>query len=279
MRFQSHRQIGLNDLLKEKIGCSATKVKKMIAHSEIYINGELNTKHSPTVPKGAVIEISKTKRLPKEDIAILYEDQDMIAVEKPPGILSIQSTHDQDRTLFGKVNQYLKKKSHNRERAFIVHRLDQKVSGVIVFAKSESAKTFLTDNWPKFEKTYHAAVQGSPNDKTATLESWLFEDKNYKVHSGEKRPDSKLAVTHYKIEKKFRNFSLLSVTLGTGKKNQIRVQLADIGCSIIGDFKYGATSNPIGRIGLHAHTLSLIQPTSKKKLALHSPTPRSFFKL
>jgi len=280
MKIKTEREISLVDLMKEKMGGSITKIKKKIKQQEVFVNGELITGHNPQIPAQSVVEFRETKRLLSMNIPILFEDSDLIAVEKPTGLLSSQSLKDKDGTVLGKVNQYLSHKTHNKERAFVVHRLDQKVSGVILFAKSYRIEQELSKNWTKFEKTYHAAVEGHPAKDSGTLESWLYEDRNYKVHSSiEQRADSKLAITHYEIEKKFRRHSLLSIKLGTGKKNQIRVHLADLGCPIIGDDKYGSNSNPIGRIGLHAHTLSILHPVSGKALTLHSPSPKSFFNL
>ncbi|MDA9951396.1 RluA family pseudouridine synthase [Oligoflexaceae bacterium] len=278
MKFKSEKEISLIDLMKIKVGGSVSNIKKKIKHQDIFINGELVVGHNPQVPANSIVEIRGAKRLTNESISILYEDDDLIAVEKPPGILSIQSLKDKDHTLFGKVNKYLIQKSHNSVRAFIVHRLDQKVSGVILFAKSKAVSQALSDNWFKFEKIYHAVVEGCPNPRVSRIESWLHEDRNFKVHSSpDKRPGSKLAITNYQVEKKFRQHSLLSVKLETGKKNQIRVHLAGTGCPIIGDVKYGSSSNPIGRIGLHAHTLKIIQPVTGEWVVIHSPSPASFF--
>jgi 23S rRNA pseudouridine1911/1915/1917 synthase len=279
VKFQAKKAMPLVEFLVLKIGCSATKVKKKMKHQDILINGEKIEEHNPVVPEGATVEMLVSKTQNAEGLNILHEDRDIIVVEKKAGLLSVQSRMDKDRTVFGLVNKYLIRKSHNKERALVIHRLDQKVSGVLIFAKTKKAEVFLTKNWSDFNKTYHAAVEGCPDPKDGTVESWLYEDKNYKVHAGPEREGAKFAITHYKLEKKFKNYSLLNVTLGTGKKNQIRVQLAEIECPIVGDMKYGATGNPIGRIGLHAHSLEITHPTSGERMTFHSPSPKSFYKL
>lgn len=279
MKFQADKDIKLANLLLEGIGCSMTKIKKKISQDDIFIDGVLSTEPNPIVPKGSLVELRKTKRIQGENIEILFEDKDLIAVSKPIGILTNHSLRKNEETLLDKVNKYLKSKPKHMDRAFVVHRLDQVVSGVIIFAKSKKVESILQENWYDFNKTYHAVVEGCPKAKSSTIESWLSEDKNYKVHSGKERPNSKHAITHYNVEKKFRHFSLLSVRLGTGRKNQIRVHLSDIGCPIVGDAKYGATARNLNRIGLHAHTMELTHPSTGKKLVLTAPTPSSFYRL
>lgn len=276
MKIRTEKSILLTELLKSKIGCSMTKVKKKISQDDIFINGVLVCEHNPEVPAGSLVEIKAKAIIPKDNISILFEDEHIIAVEKPCGLLTNQSKNDKKDTLLFKVSNYLKTKSHGKTRAFIVHRLDQKVSGIVIFAKNKETESYLIKNWYKFEKTYHALVEGCPKEKQGKIESWLYEDRNLKVHSGAQREDSKQAITFYSVDQKFRQFSLIAVKLGTGRKNQIRVHMADLGCPIVGDFKYGASANSIGRIGLHAHTMKLIHPISSKELIIRCPTPQSF---
>ena len=273
MKFRTNKPILLAELLQAKIGCSMTKIKETIAQEAIFINDVLNTEPNPLLAKNSRVEIRKTNRLTDERIQILFEDKHLIAVEKPAGILTNKSRNDSSQTLFGKINHHLRTKSHNQERAFVVHRLDQKVSGVILFAKTTAAEKYLKENWYDFRKTYHALVEGCPKEPKGTIESWLTEDRHFKVHSGQKRPESKRAVTYYQIEKKTPNFTLLAITLGTGRKNQIRVHMADMGCHIAGDMKYGASTNPLNRIGLHAFRMELNHPATGKRMIIEAPTP------
>ncbi|MBF0440835.1 MAG: RluA family pseudouridine synthase [Oligoflexales bacterium] len=277
MKFISENETCLITLLTQKIGYSITKAKKDIKNSEIIINKTASKEPNPVIPKGAVVEIKRKKRIDQENISILYEDNQLIAVDKPAGIISIGTCRNNEDSLFGKVNSYLKKTTAGRERAFIVHRLDQKVSGVVLLAKSAETEKLLEEHWQEYEKYYHALVEGTPQKSKGTIESWLFEDRNFKVHSGLKREGGKLAITRYEVERRFRNFTLLNVRLYTGRKNQIRVHLADIGCPIAGDLKYGASANPLGRLALHAHTFKMTHPVTGEKLVLSSPTPARFF--
>ena len=147
----------------------------------------------------------------------------------------------------------------------------------MIFAKNKETESYLIKNWYKFEKTYHALVEGHPKEKEGKIVSWLYEDRNLKFtqvlnEKTVKKPSPS------QVDQRFRQFSLIAVKLGIGRKNQIRVHMADLGCPIVGDFKYGAAANPIGRIGLHAHSMKLIHPKSQKELVIKCPTPQSFMR-
>lgn len=253
-----------------------SNVKKIIKNSDIYVNDTLIKNPAITIQEGAVVRLVRQKRI-EENLTILYEDNELIAVDKPVSMLSSGRDGDEDESLHKKVDRYLKKKSHNRCGAVVVHRLDRKVSGVLLFAKSFSIEKMLEERWVEYEKRYHALVERAPLDNHGTIESYLTEDANYKVHTGEKRENSKLAITHYKVVKRSTKAALLDITLGTGRKNQIRAQLAEIGSPITGDVKYSATTNIIGRIGLHAYSFKLTNPVTGKMINIVSPTPKRFF--
>ncbi len=166
-----------------------------------------------------------------------------------------------------------------QKRVFIVHRLDRDVSGVMIFAKNEEVKFRLQENWDQFTKEYCAVVEGAPPESSGTCVSYLAENSILRVVSGPRRPGAKEAVTHYEVMKKGRDYSLLAIRLGTGRKHQIRVQLADLGCPIAGDKDYGAQTNPIKRIALHARELHLIHPMTGEPLDLICPIPEPFKRL
>jgi 23S rRNA pseudouridine1911/1915/1917 synthase len=274
MKFVATSETTLLELIQKKQGCSATKAKKIVKNSEIQIDGVVCTDPNPALDKGACVILEMKKTGPKTDIAILYEDADLIVVDKPVGIITSGVSSDiREVSLHKKLIAYIKSRSHGRGMAYVVHRLDQKVSGVLVFAKSQAICDTLIDEWRTYEKRYHAVVEGTPKEAQGTLQSWLREDANYKVYSTHESKDAKLAITHFEVLATARGMSLLDIRLETGRKNQIRVQLADAGCPIVGDVKYGAKTNPFKRIGLHSYTLSLIHPRSQQRMVFTSPTP------
>ncbi|MBN2829822.1 MAG: RNA pseudouridine synthase [Candidatus Cloacimonetes bacterium] len=227
----------------------------------------------------AKISIASRKFLPK-DVIIIHEDRDILVVDKPAGILTIATDAEETNTLYYMLTDYVRKGNPKSiYRIFIVHRLDKDTSGIIVFAKSEQAKKYLQDNWEKTEKHYLALVAGTFKEKTGVLESYLVENKAHNVYS---TPDStlgKLARTEYKVLKESNNFSLLDITLHTGRKHQIRVQFADINHPLAGDKKYGVEKVKFNRLGLHSYSLSFDHPYSKERVTFRTKIPAFVHKL
>ncbi|MDD6878871.1 MAG: RNA pseudouridine synthase [bacterium] len=213
----------------------------------------------------------------KEKLDILYEDKNIIVVNKPSGLLCISSKKVKENTLYYKVSNYVKKKNKNN-KIFIVHRLDKDTSGIVVFSKSQSLKSTLQNGWEKYakERRYVAIVEGVPQKNHSTLKSLLKETSTFKVYSSS---TGKLAITKYRVISSNNNLSLLDIEIKTGRKNQIRVQLSDIGNPIIGDKKYNSKVNPIGRLGLHANKLVLINPITNKRMVFECDLPNGFVKL
>ncbi len=213
----------------------------------------------------------------KDKLDIIYEDKDLIVVNKPTHLLTISTDNEKERTLFHKVYLYLKKKNKNN-KVFVVHRLDKDTSGLIVFAKSEMVKKKLQNNWDKSIRNYVAVVNGNPKKEKDTLRSYLKETKTLLVYST-KDKDGELAITNYQKVMTNNEYSLLSINIKTGKKNQIRVQLSDIGHSIVGDKKYGFKKDPLRRLCLHANYLEFIHPITNKKMAFDIDIPKSFISI
>jgi RluA family pseudouridine synthase len=228
--------------------------------------------------------MSKKKRrdnrhLPK-GLSILYEDGDILVVDKPAGLLTVGTATNKTRTAYYILTDYVRKGSlKSRKRIFTVHRLDQWTSGILVFAKSEQIKQQLQSRWKQTEKKYLAVVHGSPAKKADTISSYLAENKAYVVYSTTDATKGKLAHTAYKVLKENRGLSLLEVTLLTGRKNQIRVHLADIGHPIIGDRKYGKADDGYKRLALQAKTLSFKHPTTGRQMTFETKTPAYLNKL
>ena len=202
---------------------------------------------------------------------VLFEDASIIAIQKPCGLLTIATDAEKHKTVYSIMNTALAK---TRERAFIVHRLDRFTSGVLLLAKSEEIKHRIMGNWKAAEKIYHALVEGCPSPYEGTLTHYLREDERLLVHALN-RPvrDSQEATLSYSVIREGRAHSLLRIELDTGRKNQIRAQLTAIGHPIAGDTKYGATTDPIRRLALHASSLSIPHPVSGVRMTFEAPLP------
>ena len=218
------------------------------------------------------------KYLPK-DLEILYEDKDILVINKPAGLLTVETATNKFKTAHYILTDYVRKGSlKSRKCIFTVHRLDQWTSGVLIFAKSEDAKLRLQDNWKQTQKTYVAVVYGQLKPKQGIITSYLYETKNYVVRSTTDKTKGKLAQTAYKVLKEAEQFSLVELDLLTGRKNQIRVHLADKGNPIVGDRKYGKAKDTYKRLALHAKSISFSHPTTSQLMTFEAKLP-SYFKI
>jgi len=213
----------------------------------------------------------------KKKIEILFEDKFLIIVNKPANLLTISTEKEKDRTLYSYVYDYLKKKNKNN-KVFIVHRLDKDTSGIVIFAKDEQTKFYMQNNWNKIKRNYVAVVNGKVEKKKDVLKSYLNETKTHFTYSVNDK-NGKLAITEYERVLENSKYTMLSLNLKTGRKNQIRVQLADIGNPIVGDKKYGIKKDPIRRMALHANYIEFIHPKTKNKVEIDIDIPNSFVNL
>ena len=210
-------------------------------------------------------------------MTILYEDWDILVVDKSCGLLSIASETVRENTAHYLLNEYVRKgNSKSKNRIYVVHRLDRDTSGVLVFAKSEQAKKFLQDNWADFKKKYVAVVCGILTEKEGMITSCLAENSMHKMYSVADPKKGKFARTGYRVIKESEDRSLLEIDLMTGRKNQIRVHMADLGCPVAGDKKYGVKDKSIKRLCLHAHTIDLVHPFSKEPISFEAKIPNYF---
>lgn len=215
----------------------------------------------------------------KEKLKIVYEDKHLVIIDKKPGVLTVGTDKDKEHTLFHELLTFQKQKNKNN-KIFIVHRLDRDTSGLVVFAKSERIKKILQDTWDNVERKYIAVVNGLVINKQGVIESYLMETKTFYVYSTSNKIKGKYAKTNYSVIKQNKKYSLLDINIKTGRKNQIRVHLNDIGHSIVGDKKYGAKdNNPLGRLALYAYELNFIHPVSGKNMIIKMPVPNDFEKL
>lgn len=213
-------------------------------------------------------------------LKIYFEDAHLLVVEKPEGLLSISSPAEPEKTAYFQLTEYLRHKHpRSRERVWIVHRLDRETSGLMVFAKTAPAKEVLQSNWDSFEKKYEAVVEGRMPRASGKLVSDLDESNPHHVSVRPSSDRTRHAVTHYRVLKESAQRSLVELTLETGRRHQIRVQLAHAGCPVIGDEKYGAKTDPANRLGLHACSLRFLHPVTGKELRFTSPLPKPLARL
>ncbi|MDQ1771163.1 RNA pseudouridine synthase [Labilibaculum sp. A4] len=210
--------------------------------------------------------------------AVLYEDQDIIVVEKVSGLLTMGSDRERTKTAYQHVTHYVKKGNpRSKNRIFIVHRLDKDTSGVLVFAKTEAAKIFLQTEWQSFSKTYIAVVEGKLAEKEGIIESYLTENSIHRVFSVRNPNKGKYAKTGYKVIRESKYFSMLEINLFTGRKNQIRVHFSEHGNPVAGDKVYGIKGKGVKRLALHSASLTIQHPFTKKEMTFETNTP-GFFK-
>jgi len=213
-------------------------------------------------------------------LPVIYEDKDIIVVEKPSGLLTMGTERDKSRTAHSILNEYVRKGDpRSRNRVYIVHRLDRDTSGILIFAKSESAKTFLQGNWDSTDKHYLTIVHGSLTPKTGTISSYLAENSAFNVYSTPDQTAGKLSHTEYTVLKETKGFSLLDIHLLTGRKHQIRVQLSEKGHPVVGDKKYGRGNDSYGTLALHARSISFTHPVNGKRLTFETGIPDFFIRL
>lgn len=251
----------------------------MLSQSRVRLNGHSCKIPSREVVPGDVLEVGE-RRGPTPQIhgiEILFEDDDLLIIHKPAGLLTVATPHERERTVYAFIRGYLKDRNP-KQKLFIVHRLDKFVSGLLVFAKSEGIKHALQVQFQKHSivRKYWAIVEGRVEKDRDTVRSHLAEDRNQRMHSTEDTAAGKRAVTHYRVLRRFSTVTALEVMLETGRKNQIRVHLSELGHPVIGDKAYGSTINPIGRMGLHAFCLGFIHPRTQQQLQYRTDPPAEF---
>ncbi|MCP4130844.1 MAG: RluA family pseudouridine synthase [bacterium] len=220
---------------------------------------------------------SPPKRYHPKGLSIIYEDHDILVVDKASGLLTVSSEKIRDNTAYALLTNYVRKGNpKSRKRVFIVHRLDKDTSGVIVFAKNENAKRYLQEEWQGFKKKYYAIVHGTLAEKEGVITSYLAENSFHKMYSVDDPKKGKLAKTGYKVLKETQKFSLLEIDLLTGKKNQIRVHFSDEGCPVAGDKLYGEKEKYIKRLTLHAASITILHPHTKEEMTFETKVPAYF---
>ncbi len=220
------------------------------------------------------------KKFQPRGLTILYEDHDIVVVDKVNGLLTVGTGDEKTNTAYFRLTDYVRKGNpKSKNRIFIVHRLDKDTSGVLVFAKTEKAKHYLQDNWQQFTKKYSAVVLGKLAKKEDIITSDLAENSIHKMYSVQNPKKGVLAKTAYKVLKESKKYSLLEIDLLTGRKNQIRVHFSEKSCPIAGDKKYGEKQKGIKRLTLHAHSIRFTHPHTKEAMTFKAKIPGYFYSL
>jgi len=259
---------------------SKNNIKSLLSRGNISVDGKVTTKYNYRLNIGQKVTIKWFQiydKNYKEVLDILYEDNEIIVINKPAKLLTISDDNNQYNTAYSMVMNYVKRNNRGN-KIFIVHRLDRDTSGVLLIAKNENIKYLLQDNWNNLlmNRGYIAVVEGKIEKDSETIKSWLKETSTKLVYSSNVKGDGKEAITHYHSIKSNNKYTLLEISITTGRKNQIRVHMKDIGHPVVGDKKYGSTSNPIKRLGLHAHILEFKHPITKKVMRFETSVPNEF---
>ncbi len=257
-----------------------TYVKQLLAHNQVAVNGKPERQFDLSLEPGDVVKVNFTREFRvfyNRRLKIVYEDDDIIVVNKGYGLLSMGNDKTPDGTAYSILRDYVKW-SNPLNKIFIVHRLDRDTSGLMMFAKSEEAKHRMQHNWNNMvlNRTYVAVVEGVVEQAEGVVRSYLAETSRYEVYSTDDPEKGQLAVTRYKRIQNSGRFSLMELELDTGRKNQIRVHMNDLGHPISGDRKYGAQASPLHRLALHARTLRFKHPMSGELMDFSTPVPSGF---
>lgn len=274
----------LMNFLREKMPEKGrNNIKSLLTHRQVLVDEQVVTQYNHPLQMGQEVVINWSLLRAKEHkkgLKIIHEDPAIIVIDKPYGLLSMASDKEKERTAYHQLTDYVRN-NNPEDRIFIVHRLDRDTSGVMVFAKNEEAKHAMQDTWKDIvvDRAYVAVVEGRVKQREGTIKSWLKETRTRLMYSSYTKGDGQEAVTDYKVLQSSSKYSLLEIRLKTGRKNQIRVHMQEIGHSIIGDKKYGAQTNPIGRLGLHAHILAFYHPVSGELMRFETEIPLKFTRL
>ncbi len=290
-------QVALMEFLIAKMGGMAkSSVKQLLGQRRVKVGNVVQTRHDFALKAGDVVTVSSGRgnsQLTHPKLKIVYEDDDLIVVNKQPGLLTVATTPGSKETTVMSILRAYVKKQNARANIYVVHRLDRETSGLLVFARSEELQHYMRQYWRELvtERTYIALAEGILEPREGKITTWLTEDKrNAVVYSSPVDDGGDIAITNYKVLKTSNygtslnsqlstiNYQLVELHLETGRTNQIRVHLASKGCPVVGDRKYGHgnESSPIDRLCLHAKVLEFIHPVTEKKVRFESPVPKEF---
>jgi len=261
---------------------SNNAIKKLLEHDRVRVNGAIMRIGKTLLQPGDRVEVGEkvfVARLP-EELDILHEDDHLLVINKKANLLTIATKKEKEETVYAYLSAYVKAQKP-ANKIFVVHRLDKKASGVLVFARSEEMKEKLQTQFETYdiERIYIAIVEGRVKDESGTVQNYLAENRAYKVYVTDDEQAGKLAVTNYRVDKRTPGYTWLEITTETGRKHQIRVHLAGLGHPVIGDKEYGSKRNPLQRLGLHASRLGFVHPVTGKKMSFEVDAPPAFRKM
>lgn len=277
MKYTASHEISILDALAQlSPKSSKNTLRSWIKEGRVQVDDKTVNQSSVIVSTHQIVTVGQRKKNIQPGLPILYEDSDLVIVNKPSGLLSVATHFEKQETLFS-----LLKAHYHPRKVFVVHRLDQDTSGVMVFALNPKALDGLKELFEKhaIKREYTGIVEGQITTSTGTWKSYQYEDSQYHVHETMDESAGKLAITHYQTVATTNRYSWLNLRLETGRKNQIRVHCASAGFPVVGDKKYGAQSNPLKRLCLHAHLLAFQHPITKKQLRFDAPIPEEFYRL
>ena len=282
LTFKVTKDAVLIEFIMEKMyGISRNRAKALITNRVVLVNNAITTHPLAELKAGQVVQIDRSKRkmsFHSNELDIVYEDPYLLIIDKHPGLLSM-SNNSRQQTVQTVLNRYLEK-GGGRNTSHLVHRLDRDTSGLMVYAKDVQTQQTLINGWQQLvtDRRYIALVEGELESSRGRIQSWLTEDKRFITHSSPVDNGGKLAVTHYEVMDSSNGYSLVECELETGRKNQIRVHMADLGHPVVGDHKYGSENDPIRRLGLHAYMLCFVHPVTGKHMRFETPVPALFEK-
>lgn len=280
MKLIVNKNSELLEYLYENLDMPKKRIKQYLVHGSVYVGEERVTQYNFPLVAGMKITIdTNSKNLQKMPFEVLFEDEHLIVVNKPSGLLTIATDKEKERTLYHIVRDYVVSKN-SRGRIFIVHRLDKDTSGIVLFAKDEKTKNQLQENWNEYVslREYTAIVCGHPKEKSGQIVQYLKETTTNLVYVS-RHEDGKKAITNYSVLKEGNDYSMLRVVIETGRKNQIRVAFASKGMPIVGDKKYGNAKSKENRLYLHANRLKIYYPAIKKDILFETSIPNEFKKI
>ena len=269
----------LRDFLLKQMGITKNRAKDLLTGRAVSVDRKLATHYDTPLHPGQVVRVSRHRQntmLLNKYVKIVYEDKDIIVIEKSEGILSMASTPKQ-YCVKNVLDEYFEKR-HFKCTAHVVHRLDRETSGLMIYAKNIETAKILEDNWHDmvYDRRYIAVLCGRVEKEGGTIQSWLRESKSFVTYSSPTDNGGKLAITHYHRLRSTDDFSLVEMKLETGRKNQIRVHMADLGNPVAGDQKYGNGRDPLHRLALHAYRLNFYHPITREQMQFETPIPKEF---
>lgn len=266
-------------LMSRMDGKSRSSIKSMLAHGSIAVNNCHVSRHDTPLKSGDIVSVTRaslSRQLRHPLLRIVYEDDYLIVVDKHNGLLSVGTDKERTKTAFYILSNHIKR-INEHARLFVVHRLDRETSGLMIYAKNQKVQEVLQKNWNEMilDRRYVALVEGMMPARKGTIRTFLTEDRNLKVWAS-LNGSGKEATTHYKVLSTNNTYSLIELSLDTGRKNQIRAQLEWLHTPVAGDRKYGAKTNPAGRVCLHAYRISFRHPVTGAELQFSTGIPKVF---